>query len=322
MSAGMLEVLTTGAPNTVQDGGRPGFLDAGVSLGGAMDRPALAIANALAGNPADAAAVEIALFPFRARFLHDMRFAVTGALCPAWLDDLPLPPWWTLLAREGQVLRLEPPSAGARAYLALAGGVDVPPVLGSRSTDLKGGFGGLEGRGLRRGDRLPVGAAAQSSRLAEFGVAPPWRRSDDERGTLRVLPAAEHDGFTAESRRAFPGSEWTVSREADRQGARLDGPALELKTPLQLFSHGIVPGTVQAPADGRPIVQLADANTAGGYPKIATVIEADLWKLGQAPPGTKLTFRVVDRRAAVEAWRGLQSDVAAVVQTARLAQGM
>ncbi|HEV7254398.1 MAG TPA: biotin-dependent carboxyltransferase family protein [Mesorhizobium sp.] len=321
----MLEVLTTGTPNTVQDGGRPGFLDAGVSLGGAMDRAALAIANALAGNPADAAVVEIALFPFRARFLGDMRFATAGALCPAWLDEVPLPPWWTALARAGQVLRIEPPTVGARAYLAVAGGVDVPPVLGSRSTDLKGGFGGFEGRGLKRGDRLPIGAAAKPFRLAEFGVAPPWigaAESGTPRVMLRVLPAAEHECFAAESRQVFLGAEWTVSREADRQGVRLDGPTLKLGAPLQLFSHGIVSGTVQVPADGRPIIQLADANTAGGYPKIATVIEADLWKLGQARPGAKLGFRLVDRGQAVAAWRALRADVAATTDKVRRAQGL
>lgn len=320
----MLEVLTTGAPNTVQDGGRPGFLDAGVSHGGAMDRPALEIANALVGNGPEAAGMEIALFPFRARFLHEMRFAVTGAACPAWLDEVPLPPCWTALARAGQVLRLEPPSAGARAYLAVAGGVDVPKVLGSRATDLKGGFGGFLGRGLKRGDRLPVGEAARTFRLVEFGVAPPWAGTAEERGTpvtLRVLPAAEHENFAAESRETFFEAEWTVSREADRQGMRLDGPALQLDAPLQLFSHGIVPGTVQVPADRRPIVQLADANTAGGYPKIATVIEADFWKLGQAGPGTKLRFRPVERREAVEAWRSLRADLVAVVAKVRLAQG-
>ncbi|MBE7183074.1 MAG: biotin-dependent carboxyltransferase family protein [Methylobacterium mesophilicum] len=296
----MIEVLSTGLPNTVQDGGRPGYLSAGVSLSGAMDRPALLAANALIGNAPNAAAVEVALFPFRLRFHAETSFAVTGAVAPATLDGVALPPWWTAHAKAGQELRLDRPARGARAVIAFAGGVDVPLVLGSRATDLKGGFGGLEGRGLKRGDRLAVGPAP-AVRAREFGTVPDWLHEDWS--LLRVLPAAEFDAFDEGSRARFLGQDWTVSADANRQGCRLEGGQLTRSSPRELFSHGIMPGTVQVPASGAPIIQLADANTCGGYPKIATVIEADLWKLAQAPVGAKLRFQEATRAEGIAALR-------------------
>lgn len=320
----MIEILSTGLANTVQDGGRPGFFDAGVSLCGAMDRPAYETANALLGNDADAAAIEIALFPFRLKFHADVSFALTGAACPASLDDAALPPWWSANAKAGQTLRLDPPVQGARAYLAFAGGIDVPKVLGSRATDAKGGYGGLEGRGLHRGDRLALGAAPQArgrGRTAGLGAVPAWAMESEPWRAIRVLAAAEYAAFTDAARLAFFGTDWLVGADANRMGFRLDGPKLELTAPLELFSHGLVPGTVQVPASGLPIVQMADANTCGGYPKIATVIEADLWKLAQAPVGTKVRFAETDRAVGIAAWRAVQGAIGAIRARAALAQG-
>ncbi len=313
----MIELLSTGLPNSVQDRGRFGYLDAGVSLCGAMDRPALEAANALAGNKADEAGIEVALFPFRLRFHAAARFAVTGALGNATLDGLPLPPWWTITAREGQELRLERPKRGARNVIAFAGGIDVLAVLGSRSTDAKGGFGGMDGRGLKRGDRLPLAQPDRAGFGGEFGVTPPWL--DTDWTTLRVLPAAEFDAFTLASRDAFFNESWTVSAEANRQGCRLEGPVLTREQPRELFSHGIVPGTVQVPPAGQVIIQLADANTCGGYPKLATVIEADLWKLAQAGPGTGFRFAETTRPEAISALRELETGIRMIREAARLA---
>ncbi|PZO82531.1 MAG: allophanate hydrolase [Mesorhizobium amorphae] len=313
----MIEILSTGLPNTVQDSGRPGFLDAGVSLGGAMDRPALGAANALLGNAPDAAAIEVALFPFRLRFHEDTGFAVCGAWGNAMLDGEPLPPWWAGAGRAGQELRLDPPARGARAVVAFSGGIDVPPVLGSRATDAKGGFGGLEGRGLKRGDRLGL-LQAPKGRTRAWGVAPGWLHEDWN--VLRVVGAAETDAFTQASREAFFGAEWRVGASANRQGYGLEGPRLERSSPLELFSHGIVPGTVQVPASGAPVVQLADANTCGGYPKIATVIEADLWKLAQAGTGTGLRFREVSRADGIAALRAMHAEIEALRAEVALAR--
>lgn len=321
----MIEVLTTGLANSVQDGGRTGLAHLGVGPGGVMDRVAFAVGNALLGNEGDSAAIEVALFPFRIRFGETVTLSVTGADCGASLDGGPLPPWWARAARAGQVLTLAPPRQGARAYLCVAGGIDVPPVLGSRSTDAKSGFGGFEGRGLRRGDRLALGPRARGRTFdpAGLGAAPPSavrfaRRDRGEPVRLRVLPAAEHEGFTDEALADFGTRHWTISAEANRTGYRLEGPALPTRTPFDLFSHGVVPGVVQVPPSGQPIVQLADANTMGGYPKIATVIGADLWKLAQMRPGDRLCFEIVSREDAVAALRAICGEIAAVREAAAL----
>jgi allophanate hydrolase subunit 2 len=351
----MIEILTSGLMNSVQDLGRPGYLDQGIGRGGAMDRPALRIANLLLGNPEGAAAIEVAIFPFRLRFLEAARYAVTGAACRASLNGQPLPPWWSGQADAGDELRLDPPTEGSRAYVAIGGGVDVPQVLRSRSTDLKSVFGGLDGRALMRGDRLaigdnanslfsPTGRSAERMRGDEGGfrhdvgasrtpssdpsghllpagekrelAAPPGYSIDPfhfraalggiaggEPLTLRIMPGAEFDVFTDEARQALLGQEFMVSADNNRQGMRLEGPALTLKQKLELLSHGIMPGTIQVPPSGHAVIQLAEANTCGGYPKIGHVIETDLWKLGQAPSGAKIHFELVSRDVAVAAIR-------------------
>ncbi|WP_026782673.1 biotin-dependent carboxyltransferase family protein [Pleomorphomonas koreensis] len=299
----MIEILSSGALNSVQDRGRRGSLASGVSRSGAMDRPALDAANALLGNDAGAAAIEVAAFPFRLRFQAGAAVAVTGALAETRLSGRRLPPWWATEARAGDELTIAPPTLGARVYVAVSGGIDAPLLLGARATELKSGYGGHEGRGLRRGDLLPLGPRLPG-RLPEGGIGalPPPGRSDAGR-PLRLLPAAEWPEFSEDARRLFVAADWQVTAEADRQGCRLDGPELVRARRRELMSHGIVPGTVQVPPSGRPIVQLAEANTCGGYPKIATVIEADLWRLGQAMPGDRLRFALASRDEAVAALR-------------------
>lgn len=303
----MIEILTSGLMNSVQDLGRPGYLDQGIGRGGAMDRPALRIANLLAGNPEGAAAIEVAIFPFRLRFLEPANYAVTGAGCRASLNGRALPPWWNGSAGAGDELRLDPPTEGSRAFVAIGGGIDLPAVLGSRATDLKSVFGGLEGRALLRGDRLPFGAS--SVRPSERAADPYYFREclGGEAGgrplRLRIMPGAEFDAFTHEARDAVIEADFTVSAENNRQGMRLEGPQLALTRKLELLSHGIMPGTVQVPPSGQAVIQLSEANTCGGYPKIGHVIEPDLWKLGQAPSGARVRFEIVSREAAVGAIR-------------------
>ena len=305
----MIEILTTGTANSVQDLGRFGYLDAGVSRSGAMDAPALELANRMIGNDAGAAAVEVAIFPFRLRFGQAMLVAVTGADCPVSLNGVSCPSWWAFPVRTGDVLELGLPRRGARAYLAVSGGLRVPAVLGSASTDLKSGWGGLEGRGLRRGDRLDVQFSPMTAvvPVSGFGIDPDEiGRSIVETGEnapIRVLPGAEYGAFEPTAIEALEASPWLVTEDANRQGYRLSGPVLALTRKLELHSHGIMPGTIQVPPSGQPIIQLAEANTCGGYPKIAHVIEADLWRLGQAPVGSRLSFAVVNRGEAVAALR-------------------
>jgi biotin-dependent carboxylase-like uncharacterized protein len=291
----MMEVLTASALATVQDLGRLGSLSLGVGVSGAMDPLALVCGNILLGNDDGSAGIEIPVFPFAVRFLRPGVFAVTGADCMASLDDVPVLPWWTYRVDAGQVLTLSLPQPAAwrasRAYLCVAGGVDVPVVLGSRSTQLRGGFGGFEGRPLRDGDRIPVADHAETRE--GFGLVPPALDLPfevDGVPAVRVLPAAEYDAFTSSSRDALWSCAWKITAHADRYGYRLAGDELRPSQPLELRSHGIVPGVIQVPHGGQPIIQMRDAQPSGGYPKIGTVIEADLWRLGQAPIGSRIRF--------------------------------
>jgi biotin-dependent carboxylase-like uncharacterized protein len=251
----MIEVLSNAALATVQDLGRAGSLRYGVGTAGAMDDLALAAGNLLLGNDPGAAGIEVPVFPFKVRFDVDCAFALTGADCGARLDLEPLLPWWAHRARAGQVLTLGLPQGArraSRAMLCLPGGIDVPEVLGSRSTQLRGAFGGHEGRALRKGDVL---RAAEPGRVCRtgFGLVPPSLALPlecDGLVALRVLPAAEYDAFEPASRRAFWTGEWRITAQSDRYGYRLSGTALCPTKPMELRSHGIVPGVIQVPHSG------------------------------------------------------------------------
>jgi allophanate hydrolase len=287
----MIEILAAGPLNTVQDLGRPGYRDIGVTASGAMDILALKVANILVGNDEGAAAIEVQTFPFKLRFGRAQVFSVTGC-GSAMLDGRLLPPWWIQKAEAGQELELLPSPACVRAYIAFSGGVDVPLVMGSRSTSLRGAFGGFEGRFLSKGDRLELHPAADFPFPVDgLAVVPPMTALSahfpvDPDGTqlVRALPAGEHDLFGADAER-FWAQSWKISAQSDRTGFRLSGTPVNLTSPVEMRSYGIVPGVVQVPPAGEPIIQMSDANTAGGYPKIAGVIDADLWRLGQARIG-------------------------------------
>lgn len=242
----MIEILSTSALATVQDLGREGALRWGVGTSGAMDPLALAAGNILLGNDEAAAAIEVPVFPFRVRFDADAAFAVTGADVDMRLDDRPLLPWTAVQAHAGQVLQLGLPRRGgawpaSRAYLCLAGGVDVPAVLGSRSTQLRGAIGGLEGRALRQGDTLQAGTV-EATCLEGLGLVPPALTLPlqiDGLPAVRVLPAAEYTHYTDASRTAFWAEPWKITAQSDRYGYRLDGRPLEAMAAIEMRSHGI-----------------------------------------------------------------------------------
>ncbi len=315
----MIEILTGGTLNSVQDLGRAGHMAQGVCQGGAMDAPALKYANLLVGNDEGAAGIEVAIFPFRLRFHRDAWFACTGASVPVELSGTPADCWSVHFARAGDTLHLGLPHSGTRAMVAISGGIDVPQVLGARASDLKSAFGGLNGRALMRSDRLPLGPF-EARRPSALGLAPPSRiRFAQELANstigLRVLPGPEYSAFSETARRSFCSHDFFLSPACNRMGYRLTGPALHLDTPLELLSHAVVPGIVQVPPDGQAIVQMAEANTHGGYPRIATVLEADLWRLAQMRPGQKVRFHLVDQKAALAAFRGLAQEQALVART-------
>ena len=327
----MIEVLSSAALATVQDMGRTGSLRWGVGTSGAMDKLALAAGNLLLGNEAGAAAIEVPVFPFKLRFDQDCAFALTGADCAARLDEAPLLPWWAHQAHAGQTLTLGLPQGGkhrgSRAMLCLAGGVDVPEVLGSRSTQLRGAFGGHEGRALRRGDALRAAGEGQPCKTG-FGLVPPALSLPlqvDGVPAVRVLPAAEYLGFEEASRAAFWAGNWKITAQSDRYGYRLEGDALRAIAPMEMRSHGIVPGVIQVPHSGQPIIQMRDAQPSGGYPKFGTVIEADLWRLGQAPIGSRIRFIECNWDEAVAAHDEMQAwldKVARMVDLHRSAPAM
>lgn len=286
-----------------------------------MDELALRVGNILAGNAQETAAIEVTVFPFKARFASRMRIAVTGADCRASVGDKALLPWWSTEVVEGDVLTLNPPIAGARAYVAISGGIDVPMVLGSRSTDIKVGFGGFDGRCLRRGDVVQTGNRTSPCALAEagrFGTFAPrdvldgaFQKTDATDATcVRALRGPEYDEFPESARRAFWDTHWTVTQDSNRIGYCMDGPKLLPGRPLSLLSHGIVPGVVQVPPSGNPIVMMSDAQTSGGYPKIATVAAADLWRLAQAPLGSRIQFVETDIAGCAAASRELSRHLA------------
>lgn len=326
----MIEILSRVPLASVQDLGRDGYLHLGVGTSGAMDRVALAAGNILLGNPENSASIEVQMFPFEVRFREDIPFALTGADAAAELDGRPISPWWALHAKKDQTLRLNPTKRGARCYLALAGGLDVPVVLGSRSTQLRGSFGGYHGRQLRQGDTL---GAIQSEERSEalppagFGVVPPefaLPLGDAEsiaksvRTFVRVLPAAEYDCYEEASLESFWNKDWTITTQSDRYGYRLDGEALIAKRALEQRSHGIVPGVIQVPPSGQPIIQLRDAQPSGGYPKIGTVIEADIWRLAQAKLCSQLCFVQTTYEEAISA----QEAITAYLEKVRWLAGL
>lgn len=299
---------------TVQDGGRPKMRRYAVPISGAMDRFALEAANRLVGNPPDAAALEITAGGATFEILTPLLFAVTGGDLGARLDGELLPLWTAVFARSGARLqfvgRREP--WGARAYLALAGGVAVPEALGSRSTYIQGGFGGLEGRALRAGDELPIGASTvEPARVAGRSWPVEARPGYRAEPTLRILPGPHAEHFEPRVFAQLCAQPFRVSKDAGRMGYRLEGPQLRYEQ-LDLPSFGAFPGVVQVPPAGAPILLMADAQTVGGYPVIAVVIAPDLALAAQLLPGDSLRFAptTIDEaqaaRRQLDEWRAVE----------------
>ena len=321
----MIVVQKPGLLASVQDLGRHGHRELGICPGGALDVLALTLANRLVGNVDGAAGLELTMGGCEVHFETDTRIALAGDDFGAQLDGVPLWPCWSVPVAAGQVLKLTGANAsgakkaGLRSWLAIAGGIDVAPVLGSRSTDLKAGFGGHEGRALRKGDKLPLGLsrldAAQRARKP-FGLrGPDWGPEEaDGAIALRVLPGPEFEQFTLAAREVLWGERWRITSQSNRMGSRLAGTELKRKRAGDMLSSGVIPGTIQVPPSGQPIILMGDAQTTGGYPRIGVVIRTDLWKLAQAPLNGKLRLVQVDMAQSLAAWAGQQRYLAQVAQ--------
>jgi biotin-dependent carboxylase-like uncharacterized protein len=302
MAGAVIDILECPMPVTIQDGGRHGYRHLGVPLSGALDAQYLAIANALVGNSFAAAALEMRLVGPRLRAAAPLTIAVAGE-CESHIENAQgqrraAAPWNSHSLGLGDTLVIAKITGGI-AYLAVAGGLDLPSVLGSCSTYARAGLGGLEGRSLRGGDCLSVRRQAQPPLLRL--PKPPLANT----GPIRVLAGPQREYFTEAAWAQFIDCEFTVSREADRMGLRLDGPRLEHNPArgADIVSDAVTPGVIQVPGDCRAIILLADCQTVGGYPKIATIIGADLPRLGHALPGTVLRFVEVDIGQALAARR-------------------
>ena len=270
-----------------------------------MDRFALQAANRLVANPPDAAAIEITAGGARFELLAPLLLAVTGADFGTTLDDALVPAWTTLYARSGQELRFgqRQQDWGARAYLSVGGGIDVPLVLGARDTNLAGAFGGFHGRPLRGGDSLAGGAAHYDTLPLSGRAWPAWARPPyAAQPLLRVLPGPHLDLFAVDALPAMCAGSWQIEPQSNRMGYRLAGTALPPVESGSVSSHGVVPGTLQVPPDGVPILLMADAQPTGGYPIIAVVIGADLPLAAQLLPGDQLRFVLTTVEQAVTAW--------------------
>ncbi|RXS88409.1 biotin-dependent carboxyltransferase family protein [Streptomyces sp. TM32] len=285
----MIEILRPGPLTTVQDLGRPGHAALGVGTGGAADRGSLRLANRLVGNAESAAALELTCGGLTARCHTPTTLALTGAPCPAALDGRQIGMNGPVHAAAGQELTVGFPTRALRTYLALRGGIDVPPVLGSRSTDTLSGIGPAP---LSAGASLSTGTAALRFPPTDF--AP--RREFPDRPVLHLVPGPRDDWFAPEALTTLCADAYEVTADSDRVGARLAGPLLERAIHHEMPSEGMVRGALQVPPNGQPVLFLADHPVTGGYPVIAVVHDADLDQAAQLRPGQTVRFRPAPRR--------------------------
>jgi antagonist of KipI len=298
-----LSVLRAGFLTTVQDLGRAGFRASGVSFGGALDPLALRVANLLVGNDESAAGLEITLGNFRTRFEDERIVAWCGAAFRVRIGEEKIAPGQLALFHANEELVVDQGDSGMRGWLAISGGIDVPQVLGSRATDQRAQFGGLEGRVLRDGDTLPLGDLSLRSksiaktlrdhRVASWSAPVDWSNAANRNPMLRIVRGKDVDLFEGHAFEVLTNERFTARSDSDRMGVRLDGPELNRKEKVDLFSEAVAPGTIQVPPSGHPILLLGDCQTIGGYPKIAHVITVDLPIAAQLRPDNRVRFQEV-----------------------------
>lgn len=287
-----IRILNGGFLTTVQDMGRYGSQETGMAVSGVMDTRAAALADILVGNDENEAVLEVTMMGPIMEFTEDELIAVTGGDLGAKVDGNPLPRYEAVLIKAGQTVSFGGMYGGSRAYVAFAGGLDVPVVMGSRSTNLKAKIGGIEGRKLGAGDE--IGFRSPKTWLPNMAARKlllPELSSREH--TLRVVMGPQDDCFTEEGISTFLGSAYTISNEYDRMGCRMEGPVIAHKNGGDIITDGISFGAVQVPSHGNPIVMMADHQTTGGYTKIANVISVDLPVLAQCMPGMKIHFEKV-----------------------------
>ncbi|WP_440115730.1 biotin-dependent carboxyltransferase family protein [Paenibacillus sp. QZ-Y1] len=322
-----IEVIRPGLLSTIQDEGRTGYRRYGIQPGGVMDTYAAWAANTLLGNSRDATVLEMTMTGPELRFHENQFISLCGADLSATIDGRSVPLWRPVAILAGSVLRFGPCRSGLRGYMAYAGGIVVPEIMGSRSTDLKTGLGGIKGRSLQVGDMLLTGESSYNSqvmlhrliRRAESNNqrmdAPVWYLSSREwpayhpEPVIRVMPGKDTAEFTRTSLERFYKERYVISSQSDRMGYRLEGPQLELVQPKERLSEAVTYGTVQVPSDGQPILLMADHQTIGGYPVIAQVARVDLPILAQARPGSRIAFEQITHDQAQQLFVKQEQDM-------------
>ncbi|MEE4264673.1 MAG: biotin-dependent carboxyltransferase family protein [Desulfobacteraceae bacterium] len=289
-----LEIISPGIMTTVQDIGRYGYGRFGVAPSGALDTFALRVANLLVGNREDQAGLETMLLGPGIRFLTDVAIAVTGGNLQPSRNKQPVEMWRSHVFQKDDVLSFGNAVSGFRAYIAVAGGIGVPRIMGSRSTNLFSGFGGHQGRTLKKEDILICGKPRGPVSDTGHAFNPDWIPQYSDKWKLRVVLGPQDDHFPDDSLDTFFDGTYTMSQDSDRTGIRLEGPAVRCKPEVEasIVSEGVVAGAIQIPGDGKPIIILGETVT-GGYRKIATVISADLPLLGQIKPGDGIQFEAL-----------------------------
>jgi antagonist of KipI len=316
-----VEVVKPGLQTTLQDAGRPGWTHFGIGRAGAFDATALRIANALCGNPRNACGLEITLLGPTLRFPDDAWIAVTGAPIPLRVEGNERPTWAPLCVPGGATLEFGAIRTGCRSWLAVRGGFEVDPVLGSRSTDVNARLGPFEGRPVRAGDTLPVSV---DGRMTALRGKPNWRLdprpwfADDPRQPLRLLPGRHIDRLAENARKHLFSKPFKVDTDSNRVGLRLSGPTLDWARPVEMVSEGCVPGLLQLPPSGQPIAFGPECPVSGGYPRIGQIAAVDMPRLAQLKPGDTVRFvpatfddalRALDERE--RALRVLETHIAA-----------
>ena len=293
-----LEILHGGTFTTIQDFGRRGYQQFGMPTAGAMDITSLRLANRLVQNDEGQACLEITFIGLRLLAIQDLVIAITGGNLMPKVNGFPLSMWQTVSLRKNSEISFTGVRDGIRSYLAVAGGIQVPEVMGSRSTYIRGGIGGLEGRPLRRGDLLRIGPHCRRLPLCKLKeeFIPHYGRE----WKTRVIMGPQDDYFSKKGIDTFTSSEYTVTPQSDRMGYRLEGPVIEHRRAADIISDATCLGSIQVPGHGLPIILLSDRQTTGGYPKIATAITVDVYDLGQAKPGDRVRFSPI---SIVEAHR-------------------
>ncbi len=288
-------VINPGIQTTVQDLGRAGLMKYGIPPSGAMDQRSFVIGNLLLRNPEKAAALETTLQGPTLQALTRVTISITGADLDPRLNDQPAPQWTSFTMKEGDVLHLKRRKKGLRAYLAVQGGFDVPEILGSRSTFIRGRIGAI----IREGETLSI--CTPNSQAAEDVLTLPgeYRPDFDRTDPIRVLMGPQEDYFTPRGIATLLGSTYRITPQFDRQGFRTEGPPIEIAKGPGIISDPIPPGSIQVPGDSKPIILLRDAQVTGGYAKIAIVARVEMDSLGQMMPGDTIRFQCIDRQAAL-----------------------